>query len=74
MITSRTGYVFQIGDRVRLVRQVSRRYKIDRRQRGTVVGFGDTAGLVVFVSFGRIKTLSPGIIAICVSADDLRLW
>ena len=65
---------FQIGDRVRLVRQVSRRYKADRRQRGTVVGYGDNAGLVLFVSFGRIKTLSPGVVAICVSSGDLLLW
>ena len=65
---------FRIGDRVRLTHQVSRRFKIDRRQRGTVVGFGDEAGLVLFVSFERIAHFSPGFIAVCVSAADIRLW
>lgn len=67
-----TGY--RIGDRVRLTHQVSRKFKIDRRQRGTVVGFGDEAGLVLFVSFERISHFSPGFIAVCVSAADIRLW
>lgn len=70
---------FKIGDRVRLKHQLSRELKIDRRQRGTVVGVGDDLGLVLFVSFERVKQQGRqfnirGTIAVCVSSSDLVLW
>ena len=67
---------FQIGDRVRLRHQISRDFTVDRRQRGTVIGYGDYAGLVLFVSFDRIRAQRSFVPTrtVCVSADDIRLW
>ncbi len=70
---------FEVGDRVRLLRQISKDFIIDRRQRGTIVGFGCYLDRVVFVCFDRIsyhgrvmpesKCLPQRVLA-----DDLKLW
>lgn len=70
---------FEIGDRVRLLRQISKDFIIDRRQRGTIVGVGSYLDGSYFVVFDRIayhKRIMPEsrFLPQRVLERDIRLW